>query len=171
MRPRRRQVFAEQRVGDEDQRHDRHDPAGRLLRRVICIVMLLRPTRGRPAGSCRRGADLHRLRAVRQIPAAAVDASRLHLRAPRRPSLHDVEGVFGTTVEVSSSLIILSRFSARCCNIPAPASSSSISRSPPWAASAMPPAAPSCSPPSCWAGHRARAWPPPSPSAPSPTRC
>ena len=37
-------------------------------------------------------AALHRLRLVRQASAAALDASRLFHRAPRRPSLHDARG-------------------------------------------------------------------------------
>ena len=140
---------------------------------IVLILLLLEATRRVDRlDHAGRGADLHRLRAVRQIPAAAVDASRLHLRAPRRPSLHDAGGRVrhdgGGLLQPHHSV---HDFRRRSCSIPAPASSSSISRSPPWAASAMPPAAPSCSPRSCWAVRRARASPPPSPSAPSPIRC
>ncbi len=82
-----------------------------------------------------------------------------------------LEGIFGTTVDVASSLIILFTIFGAVLQSRALAVSSSISRSPPWAAGATRPAAPWCCRPSCWEGRRARGSPPPSPSARSRTRC
>jgi TRAP-type uncharacterized transport system fused permease subunit len=82
-----------------------------------------------------------------------------------------LEGIFGTTVEVSSSLIILFTIFGAILQYSGAGKSSSTSRSRPWAASAMPRAAPSCCRRSCWAGPRARAWPRRSRSARSPIRC
>ncbi len=53
-----------------------------------------------------------------------------------------LEGIFGVAVDVSSSLC--SRSMGRSCSFPVRASSSSISRSPPWAESPPAPAAPWC---------------------------
>ncbi len=62
-----------------------------------------------------------------------------------------MEGIFGVPVDVSSSLIIMFTIYGASCNTPAPASSSSTSRSRQPAARPPAPDAPSCSHRSCWA--------------------
>ena len=98
---------------------------------------------------------------LRQLSAAAVDASRLSARGSRRPPLHDA----GRHLRHHGRRRVqpdhpVHRSSAPCCSIRAPAASSSTSRSRRWAAGATRPAAPWCCPRSCWAALRAPASPP-----------
>ena len=93
-----------------------------------------------------RVAVLRRLRAARQHrPPAPWTHRGYDLRTPHRPPLHDARGHLRhhrrSLIEPHHPVHDLRR---HACSTRAPESSSSTSRSRPWAASAMPPAAPSC---------------------------
>ena len=140
---------------------------------LVLIVLLLEATR-RSTGWIMPVvvADVHHLRAVRQISAAALDAPRLLGRAPGRPSLHDAGRHLRhdrrCVVEPDHPVHDLRRHSAvlRCRQVLHRLLVRGHGRQAQRRRARGRAVVASCS-----AGRRAPAWPPPSRSAPWPIRC